>query len=83
MGRNCHGPKLTWADFVMGRNDPEPPEVTRPTSDINICCCIFQFWHDRIKSEVGTKKNEPKKGHGGKHTQPKRWTGAPANWENN
>ena len=24
MGRNCHGPKLTWADFVMGRNDPEP-----------------------------------------------------------
>ena len=26
MGRNCHGPKLTWADFVMGRNDPEPYE---------------------------------------------------------
>ena len=24
MGRNCHGPKLTWTDFVMGRNDPEP-----------------------------------------------------------
>ena len=24
MGRNCYGPKLTWADFVMGRNDPEP-----------------------------------------------------------
>ena len=24
MGRNCHGPKSTWADFVMGRNDPEP-----------------------------------------------------------
>ena len=20
-----YGPKLTWADFVMGRNDPEPP----------------------------------------------------------
>ena len=24
MDRNCFGPKLTWADFVMGRNDPEP-----------------------------------------------------------
>ena len=21
MGRNCHGPILTWADLVMGRND--------------------------------------------------------------
>ena len=27
MGRNRHGPKLSWADFVMGRNDPEPPEA--------------------------------------------------------
>ena len=23
MGRNCDGPILTWADFVMDRNDPE------------------------------------------------------------
>ena len=23
MGRNCYCPILTWADFVMGRNDPE------------------------------------------------------------
>ena len=29
MGRNCHGPKLTWADFVMGRNDPEPKCVKK------------------------------------------------------
>ena len=27
MGRNCHGPKLTWADFVMGRNDPKPHKI--------------------------------------------------------
>ena len=24
IGRNCYGPKLTWADFVMSRNYPEP-----------------------------------------------------------
>ena len=23
-----YGPKLTWADFVMGLNDPEPPSYT-------------------------------------------------------
>ena len=27
MGRNCHGLKLTWADFVMGRNDLEPFKI--------------------------------------------------------
>ena len=24
MGRYCYGPKMTWADLVMGLNDPEP-----------------------------------------------------------
>ena len=24
MGRNCYGPKLSWAEIDMGRNDPEP-----------------------------------------------------------
>ena len=28
MGRNWHGPKLTLADFVVGRNDPEPLKRT-------------------------------------------------------
>ena len=28
-GRNCYGPILTWADFVMGRIDPEPPVTLR------------------------------------------------------
>ena len=23
MGRNGYGPKLSWAEMVMGRNDPE------------------------------------------------------------
>ena len=23
MGRVCHGPSLSWADFVMGRDVPE------------------------------------------------------------
>ena len=32
MGRNCYGPKLTWAEIDMGRfcygpNDPEPVKV--------------------------------------------------------
>ena len=35
MGRNCNGPKLTWADFVMGRNDPEP-SVDVPGSRLQI-----------------------------------------------
>ena len=25
MGRNGHGPKWSWAEMVMGRNDPESP----------------------------------------------------------
>ena len=24
MGRNGYGPKWSWAEMVMGRNDPEP-----------------------------------------------------------
>ena len=27
MGRNGYGPKWSWAEMVMGRNDPEPIEV--------------------------------------------------------
>ena len=35
MGRNCYGPKLIWAEFVMGRNDPEPLYVFLSTACIH------------------------------------------------
>ena len=33
MGRIRYGPKMTWADFVMGRNDPEPNLCDTQTQD--------------------------------------------------
>ena len=33
MGRNGYGPKWSWAEMVMGRNDPEPFVVARGLSD--------------------------------------------------
>ena len=29
MGRVCNGPRLLWAEFVMGRDVPEPGKVTK------------------------------------------------------
>ena len=29
MGRNGYGPKCSWAEMVMGRNDPEPSQVIK------------------------------------------------------
>ena len=28
MGRVCQGPSLSWAEFVMGRDVPESPQVS-------------------------------------------------------
>ena len=36
MGRNCHGSILTWADFVMGRNDPEPDDGSTYDVDVDV-----------------------------------------------
>ena len=30
MGRNGYGPKWSWAEMVMGRNDPEPKHPDTP-----------------------------------------------------
>ena len=32
MGRNGYGPKWSWAEMVMGRNDPEPYRYTTTTT---------------------------------------------------
>ena len=40
MGRNCYGPKLTWADFVMGRNDPEPIQQKHKTKIFWLNFCL-------------------------------------------
>ena len=32
MGRNGYGPKWSWAEMVMGRNDPEPVKALRKIS---------------------------------------------------
>ena len=29
MGRVCNGPRVLWAEFVMGRDVPEPNELAR------------------------------------------------------
>ena len=29
MGRNGYGPKWSWAEMVMGRNDPEPLQTVK------------------------------------------------------
>ena len=34
MGRNRNGPILTWTDFIMGRNDPEPKCSRMPVNRI-------------------------------------------------
>ena len=28
MGRFCNGPRVLWAEFVMGRDVPEPEKMT-------------------------------------------------------
>ena len=46
--------------------------MTHATSVIDDCI-------NKLKIRGNTKKNEPKtrkKGHGGKHTRPKKWSGA-------
>ena len=46
-----YGPKLTWADFVMGRNDPEPFEGVLLFSFFYLILCIpstiFQLCSNR------------------------------------
>ena len=42
MGRNGYGPKWSWAEMVMGRNDPEPLEHFR-RSHIAGCTDVWQF----------------------------------------
>ena len=36
MGRNGYGPKWSWAEMVMGRNDPESNSVVRLITESNI-----------------------------------------------
>ena len=38
MGRVCNGPRLLWAEFVMGRDVPEPPApaIKFPRWDLKI-----------------------------------------------
>ena len=52
MGRNCHGPKLTWADFVMGRNDQEPLGVVG--CDL---CPVVKGWYGRTWHGVHALSN--------------------------
>ena len=52
MGRNCYRPKLTWADFVMGRNDLEPLGVVG--CDL---CPVVKGWYGRTWHGVHALSN--------------------------
>ena len=36
MGRNGNGPKWSWAEMVMGRNDPEPLLIYANSSHVRV-----------------------------------------------
>ena len=58
MGRNGYGPILTLADFVMGRNDPEPEAsrtVERYVPDEKVLRYMFRNAFDRV-SLISVKK---------------------------
>ena len=53
MGRNGYGPKWSWAEMVMGRNDPESVKPNRARLDYHISvifmifrCLFFRRLHD-------------------------------------
>ena len=39
-GRNCYGPKWSWTEMVMDRNDPEPLyNMSRDVRKQTLCIC--------------------------------------------
>ena len=57
MGRNGYGPKWSWAEMVMGRNDPESLELAHTFFCANLHMKIFLY--DRSSWVSYRQKNFP------------------------
>ena len=51
MGRKGYGPKWSWAEMVMGRNDPEPK--IQPTGKALLYSGIHIFLYFCFKTDYG------------------------------
>ena len=43
MGRNGYGPKWSWAEMVMGRNDPEPTMEVKSTAYTSLVRPVLDY----------------------------------------
>ena len=59
MGRNGYGPKWSWAEMVMGRNDPESFQIPSASKDVYMYSFFPQTirdWNDLPESLISSSE---------------------------